>query len=123
MAKRSATDVPVAGALKIRNYSESRGRSVVGIPDTGCRLTGRFRRDQAVALHLRVEQLTVNVEPARGLGAVAAAGLERLADHLVFELRDCGRKVALGDIVVLSCLAATQQMIQVSGIDDVSAHQ
>jgi hypothetical protein len=99
-----------------------KGRSVVGIPDTGCRLSGRFRPDQAVALHLRVEQLTVNVEPARRLRAVTAAGLERLADHLVFELRDCGWKVALGD-VVLSRLATAQQMIQVSGVDYVSAHE
>src|SRR5947207_3593192 len=63
----------------------------------------------------------MNVELARRLGAIAAARFECLADHIVFKLCDCRRKIALGD--TLRATITRQQDLEVRRIDPVSAHE
>src|ERR1700693_5675366 len=65
----------------------------VGFPDGECRICRHILVGQTVALHLRVEQLPVDVQAAGRLGTVAAACCQRLADHSLLESRDSGREI------------------------------
>src|SRR5580700_6318320 len=57
---------------RIELFSVS-GALTVGFPDGLCRVCGHIPVSQTVALHLRVQQLPVNVQAAGRFGTVAAA--------------------------------------------------
>src|SRR3569833_511837 len=75
-------------------------------------ISGRVGAADAVALHLGVEQLPVDVELTRRLGAVAGRCVERATDHAFFELGD-GRRQIAGSRQPFAVLHAVRVLIEV----------
>ena len=95
----------------------------VGFSDRRCQLFGRLGIGKPVALHFCVKQLSIDVQVARGLGAVPTTRLKGLANHRSFKFGDGGGQVAFQKLVAGGDLPTRLCDVEICRVDRVASYQ